>query len=156
MRVFFKCPSCERINPIQELHCGDGVRCHACSWRSIREFHGRPDDALEQCLVCGSRDLFARKDFPQRVGLAIVVGGFVASIVTWSQYWIGATFAVLFATALLDLGLYLLVGDLLECYGCGAQFRAVQPSEDQGTFDLEVAERYRQQKARLESLSKGE
>lgn len=154
MQAFFKCPSCEAINPSQEVPVGESVSCRACRWRSERVF-GPRGDTLEKCLACGSRDLFVRKNFPQRLGLAIVVGGFGVSILTWSQYWIGATFAVLFATALMDLGLYFLVGDLLECYGCGAQYRAVQPAESQGLFDLEVAERYRQQHARLKSLSEG-
>ena len=31
---------------------------------------------LQRCLICGSSDLFVRKDFPHRLGLVIVVCGF--------------------------------------------------------------------------------
>lgn len=154
MQAFFRCPSCGRVNPSQDVPVGESVACHHCGWQGPREF-APSGETLSKCLACGSRDLFVRKDFPQRVGLAIVAGGFAASIFTWSQYWVNATFAVLFATALLDVGLYFLVGDLLECYGCGAQYRSVEPVDGQNAFDLQIAERYRQQKARLESFPEG-
>ncbi len=55
-----------------------------------------------------------RKDFPQRLGVAIVVTGFIASSIAWSQYMTLLTFGILFATALIDVVLYLIVGEALD------------------------------------------
>jgi hypothetical protein len=107
---------------------------------------------LTRCLVCPSTDLFVRKDFPQRLGVTIVVLGFAVSCITWYLYWVMATFAVLFATALADLALYLIVADSLVCYRCGARYREVDESNQHARFNLETHERYRQQAARMERM----
>jgi hypothetical protein len=63
-----------------------------------------------------------------------------------------ATFAILFATALIDLLLYLFVPDCVACYRCGARYRG--PGADGfAPFDLETHERHRQQVARLHELT---
>lgn len=113
-----------------------------------------PADAFEQgklarCIVCPSHELFIRKDFPQRLGVTIVILGFVASSIAWYFYQIVLTFAILFATALCDVLLYVLVGGVLVCYRCHAHYRGVSPSGEHAGFELETHERYRQQAARL-------
>jgi hypothetical protein len=104
---------------------------------------------LRRCLVCGSEDLFVRKDFPQQLGVGIVVAGFIASSIAWSQYMTLLTFGILFATALIDVVLYLIVGEALVCYRCQAQYRMAPGIEQHSAFNLETHERYRQQAARL-------
>jgi hypothetical protein len=99
--------------------------------------------------VCPSTDLFARKDFPQRIGVMLVVLGFVGSSVAWANYQVFWTFAILFVTALVDFVLYLIMGESLTCYRCHAQYRGVEELERHGAFDLETHERYRQIAARL-------
>ncbi|HVX11868.1 MAG TPA: hypothetical protein VHC22_11855 [Pirellulales bacterium] len=132
------------------VHPGDScVTCPNCHFEI-----GQPPDAWDQgrltrCLVCPSTDLFVRKNFPQRLGLAIVTLGFALSCVTWFFYWTTLTFAVLCATALADFVLYLVVGDALVCYRCGAMYRRLSSPSPHGAFDLETHERYRQQAARL-------
>jgi hypothetical protein len=51
--------------------------------------------------------------------------------------------------------LYLVVGDVLVCYRCGAQHRGVAPSPAHQPFDLGIAERYRQERIRREQLQQG-
>lgn len=100
-------------------------------------------------MVCPSTDLFVRKDFPQRIGVALVAIGIVGSSITWAYghlYW---TFGILFATALADVLLYTFVGDQLMCYRCHAEYRGVVDMESHGGFDLETHERHRQISARL-------
>jgi hypothetical protein len=149
MNVTFTCPDCQRdvrveVAPIdQALRCPN---CHAALCIPQDAFDG---PALTRCLVCPSRDLFVRKDFPQRLGVAIVVVGFVASSVAWYYYSVLTTFAILFLTALVDVLLYAIVGDSLTCYRCGAQYRMAEGMERHKSFNLETHERYRQQKARL-------
>jgi hypothetical protein len=104
---------------------------------------------IKRCLVCPSRDLFARKDFPQRLGVSLVIFGFVASSIAWWNYQVLWTFAILFGTALVDLVLYIVMGQSLTCYRCGAQYRGFEEIEWHGGFDLETHERYRQMAARM-------
>jgi hypothetical protein len=112
-----------------------------------------PDDVSQtgnvtRCLVCRSQDLFVRKDFPQRLGVTIVVLGFIASSVAWYYYRILLTFGILFATAAIDVLLYAVVGEALVCYRCKAHYRGVANLSDHAAFDLETHERYRQMAAR--------
>jgi hypothetical protein len=108
-------------------------------------------DRLDRCLVCPSSDLFVRKDFPQRLGVAIVVGGFLASSIAWYFHMVLTTFGILFASAFLDVCLYLVMGNVLECYRCHAQYRDVAQLETHPAFDLETHERYRQAAQRAAS-----
>jgi hypothetical protein len=81
------------------------------------------------------------------VGLVVI--GIVASCIPWAYghpYW---TYAILFATAMVDLVLYLVVPECLMCYRCGAQYRMVPDLEEHAAFDLETHEKHRQQKIRL-------
>jgi hypothetical protein len=112
-------------------------------------------DRIERCLVCPSNELFARKDFPQRLGVALVVLGFIGSSIAWANYQVFWTFAILFFTALVDLVLYLVMGESLTCYRCQAQYRGVQEIERHGGFDLETHERYRQMAARTQDRTAG-
>jgi hypothetical protein len=81
--------------------------------------------------------------------VAIVAAGIVLSSVFWFYrlpFW---TYGVLFATALIDVVLYLTVGNVLQCYRCQTQYRDVPGLENHGSFDLETHEKHRQQKIRL-------
>ena len=59
------------------------------------------------------------------------------------------TYGVLFATALIDVVLYLTVGNVLHCYRCQAQYRGIPGLENHEPFDLETHEKHRQQLIRL-------
>jgi hypothetical protein len=96
-----------------------------------------------------------RKDFPQRLGVAIVALGFIGSTIAWYYYWIYTAYAVLFATALLDVVLYFFVPAALVCYRCQAHYRHVAALDLHSPFSLETHERYRQQAARLAEQSLG-
>ena len=85
----------------------------------------------------------------QKLGVAIVVAGFVISSVFWYYRMPLWTYGVLFATALIDVVLYFTVGNVLHCYRCQAQYRGVPGLENHGGFDLETHEKHRQQKIRL-------
>ena len=110
-----------------------------------------PADAFDggqlcRCLVCPSTDLFVRKDFPQRLGVGVVALGIIASSVAWAYSLPIVTFAILFATALVDVVLYLIVPDALMCYRCGANIAWPTGMARHGAFNLETHERHRQQR----------
>jgi hypothetical protein len=104
----------------------------------------RGTDVLTTCPACGCRDLFVRKDFPQRLGLGIVVVAAVAFLVLAANratFYIGAL--VLVAAAGLDAVLYLMVRKITVCYRCGAEFRRAPLNPRHEGFELAVAEKYR-------------
>ena len=104
---------------------------------------------MRKCLVCPSNELYVRKDFPQRLGVGLVIVGVVGSSIAWYHAEVFWTFAILFASALIDVLLFAVVGDALMCYRCGAQYRGAAEIESHGAFDLEKHEKYRQLAARL-------
>ena len=97
--------------------------------------------------------MFARKDFPQRLGVGLVALGFIGSSIAWAYYLVIWSFAILFGTALIDLVLYIVMGESLTCYRCGAQYRGFEDIELHGGFDLETHEQYRQMAARMKPSS---
>jgi hypothetical protein len=155
MNVTFRCPHCHQLGEAEFEAAARELACPNC-----REHLSVPEGALAQdklwhCLVCPSTELYVRKDFSQKLGIAIVVTGFVISSVFWfyrMPFW---TYGVLFATALLDVVLYLTVGNVLQCYRCQAQYRGVPGLENHGGFDLETHEKHRQQLIRLAQAEKG-
>ena len=99
---------------------------------------------LDSCPKCGCRDLFVRKDFPQKIGLTVVVVAGVAFLVlaAWrSSFYIGAL--VLVAAAVIDALLYAFVGRVTVCYRCRGEFRNVPINPRHEGFELAVAEKYR-------------
>ena len=150
MNITYRCPNCELTvrSPIDESQAQ--VECPQCQ-HGIQSPPGAvSDQTISRCLVCPSKELFIRKNFPQRLGVSIVVIGFALSCVTWYFELVVATFAVLFATAGIDVLLYLLMGNALQCYRCQAHYTGVEGLEQHGPFDLEIHERHRQEKIRLQ------
>lgn len=163
MRITFACPACHATATLDRVEDRSVLGCPACGadlpvppgaleWRTEG---GTGRARLRRCLVCPSGELFARKDFPQRLGVGIVVVGFAASCVTWGMRLLVPTFAILFATALVDVLLYLFMPECLVCYRCGARYRGDGVSDDAGGFDLETHERHRQGAARARELAAG-
>lgn len=149
MNIAYHCPACHRAVR-QPVAAGQAaLECDHCHGQILISPTAITEQRLNGCLVCPSTDLYARKDFPQRLGVALVVLGFIGSSIAWANYQVLWSFAILFGTALLDLVLYLVMGESLTCYRCGAQYRGFEEIELHGGFNLETHERYRQLAARL-------
>jgi hypothetical protein len=149
MNVTFACPRCHESARSEVASSDKALPCPACQAEIAIGSDAFDGEQLRRCLVCPSTDLFVRKDFPQRLGVGIVVLGIVGSSIAWAYTYTFATFAILFATALVDVLLYLIVPDALMCYRCGATYRSAKGMDRHGAFNLETHERYRQQAARI-------
>jgi hypothetical protein len=155
MNVTFACPQCDRTTRCRAhdqtltcTHCGAALRVPESSVEQ---------DQVRRCLVCPCSELFVRKDFPQRLGLLIIGLGFVASSIALAWHQQVISLAILIATAAVDAGLYMWMGNVLTCYRCHAEYRDVAGLEGHPGFRLDVHERYRQQAARLsETPASGE
>jgi DNA-directed RNA polymerase subunit RPC12/RpoP len=149
MDVTFRCPRCDQAASVQLNGAAREIACPKCQSKWPAPGGALADGQLRQCLICGSTELFIRKDFSQRVGVAIVVLGFVVSSIFWYYRMPLWTYGVLFATALIDVVLYFTVGDLLECYRCQTQYRGIAGLKNHEPFDLQTHEKHRQQRIRL-------
>jgi hypothetical protein len=155
MNVTFSCHSCEQTGTAEFAATDTHLVCPNCKLEMEIPEGALADGELHHCLVCPSTELFIRKDFPQRLGVTIVVIGFALSCIAWYNYHVYLTFGILFATAFIDVLLYVTVGDCLNCYRCSAQYRGLPSLDKHGAFDLSTHERYRQQAARLAQQTAG-
>ena len=163
MRITYACPACGTTVTHDRVETVPSLSCPACQARLTipadaiiqGDAAGAGPLRLRRCLVCPSTELFRRKNFPQRLGVGIVVAGLAASCVAWGMRELVATFAILFATALLDVVLYLVMPECLTCYRCAARYSGDGVADSFGGFDLETHEKHRQMLARTRSLSAG-
>lgn len=153
MNILFACPKCKNDVRQEFERDTDRVPCPACGVVITVNRDCFEDDRLRKCLVCPSNELFVRKNFPQRLGVGIVAVGLLLSCIPWFYYRYYWTYGILFATALLDVVLFLVVGDVVECYRCHSRYSGAGDPTSHEAFDLEVHERYRQQEARTTSGS---
>lgn len=154
MELTFECPACGVNAQARSVEHHPEVTCPSCrDSRPLREGFLESGE-LRACGLCGSEDLYLQKDFPQGMGLLIVVVGFAISTVFWYYRMALAAYGVLLASALLDLVLYYKVPDVTICYRCLSQYRGAgaQPAGRFLPFDLAIGERYRQERIRVEEL----
>ena len=149
MNVTFRCPHCNQLGRSDFDAATRSLACPNCGAKWPVPEGAIADEKLWQCIVCPSTELFIRKDFSQTLGVAIVALGFIISSVFWYYRMPLWTYGVLFATALIDVVLYLYVGNVLNCYRCQAQYRGIPGLENHEPFNLETHERHRQQAIRL-------
>jgi hypothetical protein len=154
MELTFACPSCSVVQSVSTFETETTVSCRSC--HQVKELHREAFDAegLRACPWCATEDLYIQKDFPQALGLLIVVVGFAISTVFWYYEMPIATFTVLILSALIDWVLYDRVPDVTICYRCLSQYRGLgrNPHGRFQPFDLAVGERYRQERLRVEEL----
>lgn len=148
MNITFACPECEHTSRIP-LAPEAAVACPTCDWKQHTPATLPSASPLDECLVCGCKELFIRKNFSQRIGIAVVVIAALSSAIAWAYYMWYTAYGILFAAALLDLYLYFTVGNLLQCYRCGTEYRGLPHLDDHEAFSLETHEKYRQQAIRL-------
>ena len=149
MNVTFACPHCglpTRQTLTVEIH---EVVCGHCHSKTTLRQTMAVDSPPSECALCHRGELFTRKDFSRRLGLTIIVTGFVVATVTWAWHMPLVTYGILGTSAAIDFALFFVVGNLLECYNCHAEYRGMVDFDEPRVFNHETQERYRQQSARL-------
>jgi len=117
------------------------AKCPGCGQAHRLSAH-QSGQVLEHCLSCGSDELYIRKDFPQRIGLIMVV---IVAIVSIYLFAIGAllwSLGVLLALVVVDLLIYGFVPRMTVCYRCRAEYRQYSINPRHRGFDLATAEQY--------------
>jgi hypothetical protein len=154
MELTYQCPNCGAVGTASPIESTPAATCRACSTARPLHHEAVADGTLRACPWCATDDLYIQKDFPQGLGLLIVIVGFAISTVFWFYEMPIPAYLVLLASALLDMGLYYRVPDVTICYRCLGQYRGPgsNPEGRFRPFDLAVGERYRQERIRAEEL----
>lgn len=150
MNVCFSCPVCDHPDRV-EVHQPQDWQCAGCDHRLHLE---RGDAALSRCAVCGNPELYKKKDFPHWLGMSILVGACVLSVITYWLYEPMWTWVILIGSAMFDGLLYLWVGDVIVCYRCNAHHRGFVATAAHEPFEITIGERYRQERLRREELAR--
>jgi hypothetical protein len=154
MELTFECPNCRSVGTVAPIETARAAECPGCRCERAIRSDAVADGTLRSCCWCGTEDLYIQKDFPQGLGLAIVVVGFAISTVFWYYEMPIPAYLVLLASALVDMVLFAKVPDVTICYRCLGQYRGAgaNPGGRFQAFDLAIGERYRQERLRAEQL----
>lgn len=156
MYLTFSCPQCDQSNQSPDLSTVSELRCQRCDWRrpfSDRENELKSESVPHECLRCGNPDLWRQKNFPQSLGLLFVALGAISSSIAWSYYRPILAISILMCFALLDMVLYIVMSDVLVCYRCRTKHHNADVSRH-AAFNHELAEKYRQERIRLEQAQR--
>ncbi|MAE28347.1 MAG: hypothetical protein QF599_04140 [Planctomycetota bacterium] len=133
--VALACPSCERDIRV-ELPPSTSPICSTCGEAGPWDGTGLTDDGgLTACLACGHPELHTSKDFPQALGIGIVV---VAALLAPFTF-----YASLAVAGLLDALLYRFSPNVVACYACEAAHRGFHAKPRHPGFDRTIFERLR-------------
>lgn len=146
MQIRFHCPTdrCVAIIEYEPLEdCGPTMscpRCHAALPIHVTE-SVRSDHVVDRCAICQGSELFVRKDFPQRLGLFIVIV-FGLTAIYYFRSSVLTAWAVLAAAVLIDLLIYLFIGKATTCYACRTEYRGNRLNPGHEGFDLATSEKH--------------
>ncbi|MEC7564110.1 MAG: hypothetical protein VX738_00375 [Planctomycetota bacterium] len=159
MNVTFRCRNCNNTNRCAYNAETESLRCAGCATEHVIPSTAIGNDRdgqqiLTRCMVCPGEELYYRKQFNQRLGIAIIITGFVLSTIAYASYHLMWVYGILFFTAAIDLLFYLFMGNLLQCYKCNSEYRGFEDSPEYAPFSLEVHEKYHQQRVRLQREEK--
>jgi ribosomal protein L37AE/L43A len=147
MKVRFPCPHCGAT--ISTPVTAGGVwSCGQC-----RRTGPAPDriDPLNYCAACRNPELYRKKDFPQWLGMGLLAVACGLFYIFAINYRYAVAWGILLGSAAIDGLIYYLVGDVVVCYRCGAEHRG-SASRAFDPHSLATAEKYRQERIRLEKL----
>lgn len=141
--IHFQCRHCETELSVPTtapstfpcLKCGQPVAMRISD--SVRA-----GGAVDQCAVCGHEHLYVQKDFNRNLGLVVILMGIAASVFLFNRRNPLGAMLVLGVTALIDAGLYCLVGDVAVCYVCHAIYRSFPRNPSHHPFELMDLEKF--------------
>ncbi|MCI0588775.1 MAG: hypothetical protein L0323_18280 [Planctomycetes bacterium] len=138
-RVEVPCPKCRR--PIHAQP--PSAACPSCGTRvEVRASPGATG-GVASCLACNCPDLYRQKDFPRKVGLAIVgAAALLVFVAVASRLPFWAIYVPLLGAAALDALLYLALPEVVVCYRCRAKHRGFAAEPRPEPFDPAVHDRY--------------
>lgn len=146
MQIRYHCPTegCVAIIEYEPFEDSNAtMKCPRCSTEHPMHISQtiRVDQQVDCCAICRGKEFFIRKDFPQRLGFAIVVIFGLTALYYFSVNLLIAL-AVLASAIVLDLVIYTFLGKVTTCYACRAEYRKCNLNATHEGFDLATSEKY--------------
>jgi len=144
MEINTYCPECENGMFLSTLPKKGRIPCRRCGKGRDATGGGKLDaqGGMEKCGLCGGVEFYRQKDFNTKLGLWITVLILGTALVLFLTDHVWAGFGVLVGGALLDLGLYFGLGDIVICYQCRGIYRGFPIPARVTGFDLKVHDKY--------------
>lgn len=139
----FACPGCGREASIPDL-AADGALACPCGFSAPRREEALRGGRLVRCPLCGDPRLYVQKDFSRKVGIGLLVAGFMAAVALGVFRGPWGFFAALVVSVGLDSILYAVAGNVVVCHWCETHLRG--GPEDYPPFDLAVHDLVRYQR----------
>jgi hypothetical protein len=134
--INFRCRRCGCGLWLRPATAPAGVACAGCGEAHSVDPTGALDaqGRLARCAVCACDRLYRQRDFNRKLGLLVVIVAAAFSVHTRGLS--------LLVAAAIDLGLYMLLPEILLCYHCEAIHRGFPRSAGIEGYDLATGERY--------------
>jgi len=151
MEINTFCPECENGLFLYVMPPAGLIPCKHCGKGREAKGHGELDaqGALAKCGLCDCTEFYRQKDFNTKLGLWIMGLIVVGAGFFFIKNQVMIAFGILVAGALLDLGLFFGLGDIVICYNCRAIYRGFPISPQVEGFDLKIHDRYEFNKKKL-------
>ena len=131
------------------VNSSNGEEARPLNWENATDEQG----AITKCIACGCREVFARKDFPQLLGLSLVIIAGLVSIIFFAYDRVLISMGVLASAVILDSLIYYFTPRCVVCYRCRTEYHEAPVSPSVEPWDLSIGEKYRPIR---EYLSEGE
>jgi len=133
--VNYRCRHCGKGAWVERLDEPAEVTCTRCSHVQATDGPGALNEhgQLIRCVVCACDHMYKQRDFNRKIGLAIVA---VAALFSVKTYGLS-----LLVAAIIDLGLYLGLPEIVLCYHCQAIHRGFSRDLGIEAYDLATHER---------------
>lgn len=117
----------------------EGPRPISLHWDGAMDDSGR----LIRCIACGCRELFVRKDFPQKLGLMLVITAAGVSVILFALDHVLASMGVLAAAVIVDSLIFSLTPKCVVCYRCRTEYHRLEIAPTIEPWELAIGEKYR-------------
>ncbi len=109
------------------------------------QWEGALDDAglVQRCISCGCKELFVRKDFPQVLGMGLVIGAAGLSVVFFALGQVFWSIAILVGAVGVDSLIFYFTPKCVVCYRCRTEYHGCGIGEELEAWDLSLGEKYR-------------
>jgi len=137
MQITAPCPHCSHLQTFDFSHSQVLNKCVKCDKPLLpHATQGLLEGTkLNQCPLCGAAHLYQRKDFNQKLGVALIVIGVLLAYFTYGLS--------LLVVTLIDFFLFKKIKEVGICYQCGAQFRNSPLIHSLDAFNLQLFDYYK-------------
>ena len=131
MDLGFTCPQCEAPNRVSQIDRSTVLTCERCDYLGVLPLSWHRQGKVELCPMCGSEDLFCRREY--RLGLIAVVLLIGAALAPRTRF-----LSMIAAVAIVAMHM-LRAREHIQCYRCGSQITGHHPHGQHGRFDPAIA-----------------